>query len=380
MLHLKSLTAASLIAISSLLLIADSVHADFTFGTGADQFTITTVAVGNADNSADSTGYGSVSYDYEVMKYEVTRGMVFKFNNLNDSSSGSRDITLDLGYDPSTETNVFNPHRFNTYGDIASGYKDTLSATGIGGLEAAQFVNWLNVDAGYSAAYNLDTNSDSTDLSTWSIAEWDSGATGYLASQPFRNSEARFFLMNIDEAYKAAFYDSATGSYFDYATSSNTTPLVFGDYYDSNSNLVWQGTDANSVATYGNPRALTEADQAGGVSPYGVMGITGNQVEIIEFTSPSYMGTFGGSVHSGGDSGLAQTYAHSATLFDSQTATGTEYVSSGFRVIYTDFTSNSSSGGGSPTVPEPTTAIALGLLGIVGFAGNRRRRRQESVA
>ena len=33
-----------------------------------------------------------------------------------------------------------------------------------------------------------------------------------------------------------------------------------------------------------------------------------------------------------------------------------------------------------PTVPEPSTAIAMGLLGIVGFAGNRRRRRQESVA
>ena len=31
-------------------------------------------------------------------------------------------------------------------------------------------------------------------------------------------------------------------------------------------------------------------------------------------------------------------------------------------------------------VPEPSTAIAMGLLGIVGFAGNRRRRRQVSVA
>ena len=35
---------------------------------------------------------------------------------------------------------------------------------------------------------------------------------------------------------------------------------------------------------------------------------------------------------------------------------------------------------GDSTVPEPSTAIAMGLLGIVGFAGNRRRRRQESVA
>ena len=35
---------------------------------------------------------------------------------------------------------------------------------------------------------------------------------------------------------------------------------------------------------------------------------------------------------------------------------------------------------GVPDVPEPSTAIAMGLLGIVGFAGNRRRRRQGSVA
>ena len=31
----------------------------------------------------------------------------------------------------------------------------------------------------------------------------------------------------------------------------------------------------------------------------------------------------------------------------------------------------------SGAVPEPSTAIAMGLLGIVGFAGNRRRRRQS---
>lgn len=208
MFGLRSSSAIFLIAIGSLLLMPRPVHADFTFGSGADQFTITTVTVGNAGNSADiATTYnwidsqtpGSVSYNYEVMKYQVTRGMVFKFNNQNDASSGSRDITLDFGYNTSTtESTIFNPHRFVTYGDTTSGYKDTLPASGISALEAAQFVNWLNVDAGYSAAYKLNTNSDSSDLTTWSIAEWDSGDTGYLASQPFRNSEARFFLMNFD--------------------------------------------------------------------------------------------------------------------------------------------------------------------------------------
>ena len=34
----------------------------------------------------------------------------------------------------------------------------------------------------------------------------------------------------------------------------------------------------------------------------------------------------------------------------------------------------------SGDVPEPSTAIAVGLLGVVGFAGNRRRRRQVSAA
>ena len=34
----------------------------------------------------------------------------------------------------------------------------------------------------------------------------------------------------------------------------------------------------------------------------------------------------------------------------------------------------------SSTVPEPSTVTAMGLLGLVGFAGNRRRRRQVSAA
>ena len=50
---LKSSSAVFLIAIGSLLLMPRSVHADFTFGSGANEFTITTVTVGNTGNSAD---------------------------------------------------------------------------------------------------------------------------------------------------------------------------------------------------------------------------------------------------------------------------------------------------------------------------------------
>ena len=381
----RSSSAVFLIAIGSLLLMQRSVHADFTFGSGANEFTITTVTVGNAGNSADiATTYnnigsqtpGSVSYSYEVMKYEVTRGMVFKFNNQNDASSGSRDITLDLNFTPDPQyEDTFNPYRFNTPGDASSGVRDTLPASGISGAEAAQFVNWLNAEKGYAAAYNLDMNNDSSDWTTWSVAEWDSGDTGYLASQPYRNSEARFFLMNFDEAYKAAFYDSSTDSYFDYATGSNTLPRVYGQFYDpAPPTIPYQGTLSDSVVKLGNAKAIAEADQAGGVSPYGVMGITGSIGDLLEFTSLASLGSFGGSFHNGS---TADLYAHNAALYYN-VSTNTEFYSSGFRVIYADL-SSSSGGSSSPTVPEPGTAMALGLLGIVGFANHRRRRRVRSL-
>ena len=377
MVGIRSSSAVFLIAIVSLLLMPRSVRADFTFGSGADQFTITTVTVGNAGNSGDAgTTYsghvsaGSISYTYEVMKYEVTRDMVFKFNNQNSASSGSRDITLDLPDPGAAYQNDYNPYRFNTPGDASTGLRDTLPASGIGALEAAQFVNWLNTDAGYSPAYNLDMNNDSSDLSTWSVAEWDSGDSGYLASQPFRNSNARFFLMNFDEAYKAAFYDSSTDTYFDYAISSDTAPQIYGEAGRAGT---WQGTHSDTIVKVGNIMGIAEVDQTGGVSPYGVMGITGNVRDMLEFRTTTAVGTFGGHV---ADGSLWGTSSNDSNLYYGYNFT--ESSANGFRVLYADL-SSSSGGSSSPTVPEPGTAMALGLLGIVGFANHRRSRRVRSL-
>ena len=40
----------------------------------AQAIAIDTVSVGNAGNLADSTTYGSVAYNYNIGKYEVTAG------------------------------------------------------------------------------------------------------------------------------------------------------------------------------------------------------------------------------------------------------------------------------------------------------------------
>lgn len=47
----------------------------------ATTFDIDMVTVGNAGNGADTTGYGAVSYSFQIAKHEVTIGMYMRFLN-----------------------------------------------------------------------------------------------------------------------------------------------------------------------------------------------------------------------------------------------------------------------------------------------------------
>ena len=69
----KLLLATAILAGASL----TAAHAD-TFGTGANQFTLDFTTIGNANNSADTTGYGSVGYDYRIGTYEISRNQIDK--------------------------------------------------------------------------------------------------------------------------------------------------------------------------------------------------------------------------------------------------------------------------------------------------------------
>ena len=94
------------------------------FGTGANRFSIDFVQIGNPGNAADTTGnpnpIGSVSYVYNIGKYEISQDAVNKANN-----GGALGITLfDLG----------------SYG----GNGLNKPATGVSWYEGARFVNWLN--------------------------------------------------------------------------------------------------------------------------------------------------------------------------------------------------------------------------------------------
>jgi len=228
-------------AVFSLALCCASVAYADTFGSGSNTFDIDFITIGNPGNAddpddgdSDSPGiqnFGSVDYIYRIGQFEISEDMIDKANTL-----GGLSITHD-------------------------GRGANKPATSITWFEAAKFVNWLN---GNTPAYKFDGGGN--------FQLWQSGDAGYNPNNLYRNSLATYFLPSVDEWYKAAYYDPTAGLYYDYATGSDTVPTA-----------VASGT-ATGTAVYDQSFATGPADitLAGGLSPYGTMGQSGNAWESEE--------------------------------------------------------------------------------------------------
>jgi formylglycine-generating enzyme required for sulfatase activity len=297
-----------------------------TFGVGAQQFQMEFVTIGNPGNAPDTTGdpnpAGAVAYSYDIGKFEVSEGMITKFN-----ASQSLQITKD-----------------------ARGANKP--ATSVSWNEAARFVNWLNTSTGNPAAYKFTTGGVNDN-----IALWTSGDAGYDASNQYRNSLAKYFLPNSNEWYKAAYYNPNDSTYYDFANGSNTAPTS-----------VASGSAAGT-AVYGQlfGQGPADVDQAGGLSPYGVMGLGGNVYEWEESSfdlqnssGSSSRGIRGGDWNSGSsDLSSSTRYIRDPSL---------DGILVGFRVA-------SLSASPAAAVPEPGTLLLGTLLGLGGYLGKRRMKK-----
>ena len=141
-LNMKKYLILSVVALSYQSVWAQSLL-QHSFGSGANQFTMDFVTIGNPGNAADTTGYpnpvGSVAYNYSLGKYEVSRGMITKAN-----SAGSLGITM---------------HDMDDWDwPLPGGNGVNRPATGLTWNEAAKFVNWLNTNQGFQAAYKFDAS------------------------------------------------------------------------------------------------------------------------------------------------------------------------------------------------------------------------------
>ncbi len=201
-----------------------------------------------------------MNYLYRMGKYEVSRGMMSHANTL-----GGLGITI---------------------GDLSGfgGNSDLKPATEISWNEAARFVNWLNVSRGFSPAYKFTTNpGNSGYVPNGGFQNWSVSDAGYNPLNPYRNSNAVFFLPTIDEWYKSAFFNPNNNTYSDYPTRSNTAPTPVAG---GTSGAVY----ADGISPQNGPANI---DDAGGLSWYGTMAQGGNVWEWQESSNQYFDGSYG---------------------------------------------------------------------------------------
>jgi hypothetical protein len=327
------------------------------FGSGVNQFAIDFVPIGSPGNAGDpvpngptGTGmikpFGSVAYEYQIAKYEISREIIEKYN-------------ADFGATNSMQIELADMR-------FMGGDHPGKPATGASWNEAARFVNWLNTSQNFSPAYYFPTGGVNDDVADWSplLHPLD-----YDPANPVRSRRAKYVLPTFDERYKATFYDptkDGTGGYWTYASSSDSVPIA-----------VASGTSPNTLVyaqTFEQGPALV--DQAGGLNAFGVMGMGGNVYEFEEsigtFTTNGipYRGLYSGRWNgeefqqSRDFRGMWPAYARLA---------GSANI--GFRVVSL---SGGGGGGGKGVVPEPGTIWIVAAMGLPAYARWRKTRRLGS--
>jgi formylglycine-generating enzyme required for sulfatase activity len=302
-------------------------------------------------NNADDThgdGYGGVDYTYRISKHEVTNAQYAEFLNAvasTDSFGGGDPALYNTSMGSSTRGGIT---RSGSVGSYTYSVKSPALGQGPGGsdytydnkpviyvsfFDAMRFTNWLENGQGSSG----------TESGVYTIG---SGA------DEIRNPNASYFIPSEDEWYKASYYDpngnGGSGAYYDYSTSTDTTPnnnLPSADsgnsanFYDGGYTTGDSSYPMTDVGAY----ALSE-------SPYGTFDQGGNVWEWNEAViSSSFRGMRGGSwSFNFFNLRAVHRYNNIPTLgFDNV----------GFRVA---------------TVPEPSTLLMLGL-GAGGLLFRRRR-------
>lgn len=303
------------------------------FGTGANQFNMEFVTIGNPGNAADTTGSpnpaGAVGYEYGIGKFEVSRDMITKFN-----ASQSLQITL---------------QDMTSFG--GNGAKKP--ATGVSWNEAARFVNWLNTSTGGFAAYKFTTGGVNDNIALWTASD----TLDYDASNPYRSMRATYVLPSYNEWYKAAYYNPNDSTYYEYTNGSTRPTAVV-------SGLSGAVYTQSGVAS---PSGPADVDLAGGLSPYGVMGLGGNVYEWEE-SSLNLTNSSGSSDrgYRGGSWSFGSASLSSKSRYALYPSNVLNFV--GFRVA-------SLSSSAPPAVPEPSMMVIGTLFGLGGLMAKRRMKK-----
>jgi formylglycine-generating enzyme required for sulfatase activity len=338
------------------MLLAASVALGDVFNMGPGLTSLETVNVGNAGNAADTRyatpGYGAVSYEYKIGKYEVTAGQYTAFLN-------AVAVTDTYGlYSTDMDTAVYsfgcNIKRTGSSGSyaytVASDWANRPVNT-VSFWDAARFTNWLHNGQPTGAQ-----GAGTTERGTYTL----DGYTGSDGRAIQRNADWKWAITSEDEWYKAAYYKggSTNAGYWDYPTRSNTAPgQNIADASGNNANYY---TDPHAYPIHDGKYTTIVGEFQNSAGPYGTFDQGGNVWELNE-AIPNQSSTYAARGQRGG----AFYYYYFRDVYDGDLLasyrgmwnhpTGESFVF-GFRV--------------ASQVPEPAT-MALLAMGGVGIISRR---------
>ena len=318
------------------------------FTTAAEAVPIDMVPVSNPGNAPDTRynaiGFGSVGYNYQIGKYEVTAAQYTEFLNAAAKSdpNGLYDTAMGVPGSPSFGANIQRMGSSPNYSyDVAADWANR-PVNFVDFWDAARFANWL---------HNGQPTGPQGPSTTEDGAYFNVGNQATFA----RQAGARFFIPNEDEWYKAAYHNQSAGlaaSYFDYPTGTNSLP----------------GNNINETTKPGNNANYRDGDSYTIDIPY-YRTVAGE----FELSDSSY-GTFdqGGNVWEWNETALASSSrglrgGAFGALVDSLHASAringpepsNENLNFGFRV--------------ASSIPEPGS-INLCVMGVLSLMLRRRTR------
>lgn len=322
------------LSILLLICISDFASADI-FGLGANRFEIDFVLISGDASSANGTNIGvdkpdgfiDPEYGFRIGMYEITNHQWDKFQSSYGTVAGRPSGAYDE-----------NPYWTGT----------DIPTNNVSWYEAAQFVNWLNTSTGNPAAYKFTGTQGTGD---YTLSLWESGDAGYNPDNPYRNSNALYFIPTEDEWVKAAYWNGTNLQ--TWASKGDVAPTQSGW------NIYENGYATVSHAPWDVGSGLEELN--------GTFDMMGNVWEWME--SPYYSdgnlscfdrGMRGGAYITGlyytDYDYLSSSYRNGmGSLIDSR-----EVQTLGFRVA---------------SVPEPVSLLLLGLGGLI-FQNRKRSNRR----
>ena len=252
-------------------------NCDFASGGQAICLAVETVAIGNPGNAGDPQldgVFGSVSYEYDMGKHEITAEQYTQFLNAVAATD-----TYAL-YNPSMWTHEHgckiertgSPGSY-TYGVAQDWANRPVNFVSFG--DAMRFANWLH-NGQPTGSQDLTTTEDGSYFLNGKTS--DDELEGV-----FREPDATWVVPSEDEWYKAAYHanDGVTGNYFVYPMSadfgisndlSDPDPGRHATYYNHPNDF-----------TIGAPYYRTEVGaHENSASPYGTLDQGGNVVEWNE--------------------------------------------------------------------------------------------------